>query len=264
MKRVQLFEFEDFDWFPDLFRRNMTKLIVVFNKLMKLDEVVAESLNPILKSQQTNTIVDLGSGAGGIMPHVLTDLMLTYPDLKLTLSDLHPNKEQIEEFSSNPNIDYFPETVNATSLASAPKGVKTMVNCFHHMPLPIAKDILKSAQDSKQTLCIYEITNKPLPLIAWWLFLPLGLIIVFLSALILTPLTKPINWQQLVFTYLIPIIPLAYAWDGQASMPRTYTKSDLESLTSELPSDPNYKWTYEVGKTKGGKSVGYCFVGQPI
>ena len=62
MTRIQLFEFEDLKWFPDLFRRNMTKLIVVFNKLMKLDEVVSSSLSGILKSHKTNAIVDLGSG----------------------------------------------------------------------------------------------------------------------------------------------------------------------------------------------------------
>ena len=264
MKRVQLFEFEDFQWFPDVFRRNMTKLIVVFNKLMKLDEVVEESLKPILEKHQTNSIVDLGSGAGGIMPHVHEELSKSNNELTLTLSDLHPNSEKIKAFSSKTNIDYFPESVNATNLASAPAGVKTMVNCFHHMPFRVAKNILKSAQESKQTLCIYEVTNKPLPLVIWALFLPIGLIIVFLSALILTPFTKPISWQQLVFTYLIPIIPLAYAWDGQASMPRTYSEADLKKLVSELPSDPNYSWTYEVGKTKGGKSTGYSFVGQPV
>ncbi|MFK8037439.1 MAG: hypothetical protein AB8B74_04065 [Crocinitomicaceae bacterium] len=263
MKRIQLFEFEDFNWFPDVFRRNMTKLIVVFNKLLKLDEVVAESLKPILEKQNANLIVDLGSGAGGIMPHVHSELVKEKNNLQLTLSDLHPNREQIEAFASSPNVNYFSESLNATSLATSPAGVKTMVNCFHHMPLPVAKSILKSAQESKQTLCIYELTNKPLPLIVWWLFLPIGLTIVFLSTLILTPFTKPITWQQLVFTYIIPIIPLAYAWDGQASMPRTYTKTDLETLVSELPNDPNYSWKYEVGKTKGGKSTGYCFVGQP-
>jgi hypothetical protein len=264
MKRVQLFEFEDFNWFPDLFRRNMTKLIVVFNKLMKLDEVVEVSLKPLLEKNQINSIVDLGSGAGGIMPHVHEQLVKSNHKLKLTLSDLHPNKEQVDAFASNPNISYYAESVNATNLAAAPAGVKTMVNCFHHMPLFVAKNILKSAQEHKQTICIYEVTNKPLPLLAWWLFLPIGLIIVFLSALVLTPFTKPLTWQQLVFTYLIPIIPLAYAWDGQASMPRTYSKTDLEQLTRELPNDPHYQWTYELGKTKGGKAVGYCFVGQSI
>ncbi len=263
MKRVQLFEFEDFNWFPDLFRRNMTKLIVVFNRLLKLDEVVAKSLTQILKKHRINSIVDLGSGAGGIMPHVHAELALSQKDLTLTLTDLHPNKEQMANFESNSKIDYFSESVNATALAEAPEGIKTMVNCFHHMPLSIARQILKSAQESKQTICIYELTHKPLPLIVWWLFLPIGLVIVFLSALILTPFTKPITWQQLVFTYLIPIIPLAYAWDGQASMPRTYTKDDLEALVSELPNNKEYTWSYELGKTKNGKTTGYCFIGQP-
>ena len=198
------------------------------------------------------------------MPHVYRLLSPSNKNLTLTLSDLHPNKEQVELFRSEDNITYASDSVNATTLASAPEGIKTMVNCFHHMPLPVAKSILQSAQESKQTLCIFELTHKPLPLTVWWLFLPIGLTIVFLSALILTPFTKPLTWQQLVFTYIIPIIPLAYAWDGQASMPRTYTQSDLEALVKSLPNDPNYRWTYDTGKTKKGKTLGYSFIGQPI
>ena len=40
MKRVQLFEFEDFDCFPDTFRSTMTKLIVVMHKIFGTREVL--------------------------------------------------------------------------------------------------------------------------------------------------------------------------------------------------------------------------------
>ena len=46
----------------------------------------------------------------------------------------------------------------------------------------------------------------------------------------MTPLVKPLTWRQIVFTYLIPIIPICYAWDGQASLPRMYTMDDVEVL----------------------------------
>ena len=44
MKRVQLFEFEDFDWFPDTFRSTMTKLIVVMHKIFGTKEVISDLL----------------------------------------------------------------------------------------------------------------------------------------------------------------------------------------------------------------------------
>ena len=264
MKRVQLFEFEDFTWFPNLIRVNMLKLLNVFNKVMKVEELVAKGLEPLLKSSSENAIVDLGSGAGGVMPHVHSVLQKSNKDLTLTLTDLHPNKSQIEKFDKSVNINYASESVNATSLATAPAGIKTMINCFHHMPPEAASSILKSAQENNQSLLIYELTGKPIPLVIWFLLLPISLVITFIMALVLTFFSKPISLSQIVFTFIIPVIPLAFAWDGQASAPRTYSKADLEVLVKGLPKVANYKWNYVPATTKKGKQSGYYFIGQPI
>ena len=48
--------------------------------------------------------------------------------------------------------------------------------------------------------------------------------------LFMTPWVRPLSWQQLLFTYLIPIIPLCYAWDGQASIMRIYTFDDIQNF----------------------------------
>jgi hypothetical protein len=56
-----------------------------------------------------------------------------------------------------------------------------------------------------------------------------------------TPLVRPFKWQQFVFTYLIPIIPFCFAWDGAISNIRTYTIKDLDELLKGLPS-AKYSW----------------------
>jgi len=264
MKRVQLFEFEDFNWFPDLLRMNMLKLLNVFNRVMKVDELVAKGLEPLLKSNSNNAIVDLGSGAGGVMPKVHAALQKSNNDLTLTLTDLHPNKNQIEKFKDAENISYAPDSVDAKSLAEAPAGVKTMINCFHHMPKEAAVSILKSAQENNQTLLIYELTGKPIPVVIWFLLLPISLLITFIMALVLTFFSKPISLGQIVFTFIIPIIPLAFAWDGQASAPRTYSKADLEELLKELPASQSYHWKYIPALPCKGKISGYSFTRQPL
>lgn len=257
MRRIQLFEFEDYDWFPNTIRKNLTKLLITFNKLLKVDEIVANALKPILNNEKQ--IVDLGTGAGGIMPKVLENLD---SDLKLILTDLYPNSESITEFRNHPKISYSDQSTNAEELNDAPNGIKTMINCFHHMPPNVAENILKSAQNNQQNLLIFELNNKSIPVLLWLLFLPIGLSFVFIMALILTPFTKSITWKQLVFTYIIPIIPLIFAWDGQASMPRTYSKEDLEEMIAKLPKSDLYKWTYTEGEKNSGKKFGYCFVGK--
>ena len=61
---------------------------------------------------------------------------------------------------------------------------------------------------------------------------------------------------------LIPVIPIFYAWDGQASMPRMYTFNDIK--TSLLPeATNNYTWEMAQAKKKNGKPLGYYILGLP-
>ncbi|MEP2056491.1 MAG: hypothetical protein ABJJ05_01710, partial [Maribacter litoralis] len=234
MKRIQLFEFEDFNWFPKTIRSSMTNLIIVLHKMMGTKEVIAKLLSDCRKVHPFSKIVDMGSGSGGIMPEAVGLLNDENPknSIELLLTDLHPNPEIVEHIknSSQKNVSYSPVSLDATNLTQAPDGLKTMINSFHHMPPTKAKEILKSAQDNKQPLLIYEMAQNTIPLIMWWVLLPISLVILFVMALLMTPFSKPLTGKQLLFTYIIPIIPICYAWDGQASMPRTYTFTDIELM----------------------------------
>ncbi|MEM6675924.1 MAG: hypothetical protein AAF726_23955, partial [Planctomycetota bacterium] len=111
---------------------------------------------------------------------------------------------------------------------------------------------------------IYELTDNKVPFPLWCLGLVIGLPLVALSALVLTPLVRPLRARQLLFTYLIPIIPLFYAWDGQASMPRIYGLDDLDDLLSRLDDTGDYAWEKGVAKTDEGKSAGIYLLGTPV
>lgn len=261
MKRVQLFEFEDFSWFPDSFRNAMTNVIVLLSKLMGAPKVIANHLKPLLKKHQLDTIVDLGTGSGGSMPEVIEIINQTQ-HATLILTDLHPNKKTIQRFKSNSFVHYEENSVNAKNLDKAPKGLKTMINCFHHMPPAVAKDILKSSSENGEVMLIHEMTENKIPLLMWWVFLPLSLVIVFIMCLILIPFTKGLTITHIIFTYLIPIIPLAYAWDGQASMPRIYTFTDIDEMLKGIE-NPNYEWTKGISKDEKGKNKGIYIIGQP-
>ncbi|MEX0291304.1 MAG: hypothetical protein AB3N14_19530 [Flavobacteriaceae bacterium] len=255
MKRIQLFEFEDFSWFPAWLRNCMTRLIVLLQRMMGTSQVLANLISKVLKEKQLLTIVDLGSGSGGVMPDVL-ELLRQDPelkDVKLTMTDLYPNEKIIKEITEKQdlNMSYYPTSVDATNIATAPAGLKTMVNSFHHMPPERARKILESAQQNHQPLLIYELGDNKMPLLVWWLLLPISLVILMIMVLFMTPFVRPLTWQQLVFTYLIPIIPICYAWDGQASLPRIYSLKDIDLLLEGLNSD-KYTWTkgHALKKTK--------------
>lgn len=264
MKRLQLFEFEDFDWLPGWIRSSMTNLLVVFHKILGTKEVLGNLLKEIKDNLNYKQIVDLGSGSGGIMPEAVAYMNdESREKVNLLLTDLYPDKEKVDFINDLKlaNVKYSKESLNATDLGNAPQGLKVMANSFHHMRPENAKAILNTAQGNNEPLLIYEISENKIPLLGWWIFLPIGFTLVFLMALIQTPFSKPLTIQQLVFTYIIPVIPLLYAWDGQASMPRMYTFDDVKEMLPEA--SDNYEWTMEQAKKPNGKKLGYYILGVP-
>lgn len=266
MKRVQLFEFEDQSWFPDWMRVSLTRLILVLHKMVGFSDMLSTILDNKIRRLDSNTIVDLGSGAGGPMIDVFKTLKSKYgyEQLQLTLTDLYPSKATISRINSlnEKGLTYHNESVDATKMNSAPKGIKTMINSFHHMPVDAAKNILRSAAENKEPIFIYEMADNKIPLILWWLLLPISLVIMIVMVLFMTPFVQPLTGKQLLFTYLVPIIPIAYAWDGQASMPRIYAIKDYPELLEGIDQS-EYSFKIEVAKNSKGKAQGYFVFGYP-
>jgi len=267
MKRVHVFEFEDAVWFPSWLRASMTNVIVVMGRAVGVAEVLSGLVSRVLAQQRTDRIVDLGSGAGGVMPDVLERVRsnAATAEASLLLTDLYPNGDAVAAFDgiANSHVRYERNAVDATDLASAPTGLKTMVNCFHHMKPEQARLILASAMKSRQPLLIYEMGDNKIPFALWCLGLPVALPLVALMCLVLTPFVRPLTARQIIFTYLIPLIPMFYAWDGHASLPRIYTPEDLDELLRGLESE-DYVWEKGEAKTPRGAKMGNYLLGFPV
>lgn len=266
MKRVHVPELEDLPWWPSIWRTSMTNLIVVFARTFGIIPVLASLVSRVMRERGLSRVVDLGSGGGGPMPEVIEQVRAN-PETgtaELMMTDRFPNLDALETFNdgSRPHVSYLRTPVDATDLAEAPAGLKTMVNCFHHMRPPQARAILESAHRDRQPILIYEMADNKIPFAVWLLFLPLGLVIVGVMSLVLTLFVRPLKLRQLVFTFVIPVVPLAYAWDGQASLPRIYTLEDLDELITPLQS-PDYIWEKGYAKTAAGKNKGIYLLGMP-
>jgi hypothetical protein len=253
MKRIQLFEFEDFRHLPSSIRSTMTKLIVVLQKGLKIPELIAELFAEVHQQHPFSQIVDLGSGSGGVIPEAvqLFNAQRTDSPVHLLLTDLYPDSNFVNQFNNQqfPNQTYLTTSINATDSGNSPRGLKTMFNSFHHMPPKAAQTILQNAQTHLEPILIYEMAENTIPLFLWWVLLPLSLPILILMTLFMLPFVKPLGLKDLLFTYLIPIVPIVYAWDGQASLPRMYTF---------------YHWKMEPVRNKNGKKSGYYLLGLPI
>jgi len=67
MRRYHLFEFEDLNGFPDVWRRAMTRYLKTAVNLFPLPGMWADKLATLGPREGRFQIVDLGSGSGGSM-----------------------------------------------------------------------------------------------------------------------------------------------------------------------------------------------------
>jgi hypothetical protein len=72
----------------------------------------------------------------------------------------------------------------------------------------------------------------------------LGLLGVLLSPLLVwlvTPFLRPVTLPRLLFTYVVPLIPLLVTWDGVVSVLRCYRREELLALSAGLPGDMEWR-----------------------
>ena len=132
------------------------------------------------------------------------------------------------------SIQYWPEPVDATHIPASLRGIRTMFASFHHFRPDSARGILRDAFEQHRPICIFEATSRTPAAIASTVLIPI-------LVLVITPIVRPVSWVQLLFTYLIPILPLLIFWDGLVSQLRTYSVEELKDFTRDLQS-PAYQW----------------------
>jgi hypothetical protein len=267
MKRKHLFELEDQKWFPSPFRSYITDVLIILNRKIGATRVIHDQIQHLIQEHGYSKIIDLGSGSGGPMPEVIQQIRQKdhLNHIELILTDLYPNPKAIETYEHVDGISYFESPIDAVHPKSiAEEGsLMTMINCFHHMRPDMAKKILRSTMESRTPIFIYELADNKIPFVIWLMMLPLGLFFNMISCLILTLFVRPIQPLQIIFTYIIPIIPFCFAWDGQISYTRIYTFEDIDTLVMGNESE-NYTWTKGYATNSDGKKMGIFLLGRPI
>lgn len=239
----------------------MTRYLNTIHRLLGSGERIAEILAGLLTTTGQTHILDLCSGSGGPMPAVAKLLREKYGfnDITLALSDLYPDQDIAMFYNETTDgiIKYLNTPVDVLDPTQNQPGIRTMICSFHHFLPENAHTILKNAASNRQPILIYEISDNSFPSWLWWIAIPINVI----SVLFLTPMVRPMSATQLIFTYLIPVLPLFIAWDGAVSNARTYTLSDLDLLLKDVPS-AGYIWEKDIIKGPGGHKL--YLLGAPI
>ncbi|GAA4277426.1 hypothetical protein [Aquimarina mytili] len=247
MKRIHVFEFEDQKWFPSFLRNYGTDFLQFLSNKTKMYKPVVPLIKDVLQKSNTNQIIDLGSGGGGGLIWLNTELKKDIPDLKIMLTDYYPNIQAFEHTKEQAkNFEYRETPVDARNVPEELKGVRTQFLSLHHFKPEDAKKILQNAVDSNTSIAIFEAQERSIPSILAMIFSPI-------SVLFITPFIKPFTIGRILFTYFIPIVPIFVLWDGIVSSLRTYSVKEMNELIEQVDQKENFEW--KTGKIKSGPGV---------
>ncbi|MCD6544049.1 MAG: hypothetical protein J7K34_06030 [Flavobacteriaceae bacterium] len=253
MKRIHLFEFEDLTWFPSFLRNYMTDFLQFLTNKTKLFQPVIPIIEKGIKKSGMNRIIDMGSGGGGGLLWISEELQKSNPDLQIILTDLYPNIATFEYTKQQGrNFDYVSESVDARDVPNDLKGLRTQFLSLHHFNPKDAKKILQNAVVSKQNIAIFEGQERSFSSIFAMIFSPI-------TVLLVTPFIRPFSFGRIIFTYLIPLVPIFVLWDGVVSSLRTYSVKEMENLVDELENKDEFDW--EIGRKKSGPGVNLYLLG---
>ena len=204
-----------------------------------------------LSHARTSKIVDLCSGGMGPWKNLRKQLNNSGLPVTITLTDKFPNPKSLMrlEHNSIEGIKYFPNSIDATNVPDNMDGMRTLFEGFHHFRPEKARKILLDAQSKRKAIGIFEASLIPPTGIILLLLSP---IITLLTYLFVTPFIRPFRLSRILFTYIIPLVPLATCWDGVISMLRVYSVEELIDLIEPFRSN-NYIW--ETGHASTGTPI---------
>jgi hypothetical protein len=258
MRRLHLYEIHEQPWCPAEIRDGATDCLRAIATFTEQYRFVLPLLRQGVEKTGAPCIVDLCSGGAGPWLNLAPRLQkqLGRP-VTVVLTDLFPNWQGTissaaasgdgetgsgDERRALPraNVVYVPFVVDATQVPAALPGFRTLFTAFHHFDEDTARAILQSAVDEGQGIAIFEQTRRSFLALAVMLLLPL------LAALV-TPFLRPLTWQRLFWTYVLPAIPLVLMHDGIVSCLRTYEPHELRELVEGIDGRA-YAW--QIGRVR--------------
>jgi hypothetical protein len=254
MRRIQFIEIHDQPWLPSLLRHEITDALQFGLNLFKAYAPIVPRLQSALDSTDSQSIVDLCSGGGGPWAALSRKLHGKAGKLQIWLTDKYPNPGAVQNVRSDSGNDirFHADSVDAMRVPDELKGMRTMFTSFHHFSPDEARAILQNAVDAREGIAIFEATRRAPSTIAFML--------VWVAILCAgTPWIRPFRWSRLLWTYLVPIVPMVLLFDGVVSCLRTYRPQELRAIVEKL-NGSKYQW--EIDEQSGRVPI-TCLIGFP-
>jgi len=257
MKRLHLIEIHDQDWCPRTVRDGETDYLQFVIAKTKPYAPMVPLLAAALQRAGTRQVLDLCSGAAGPWLWLQPILAERGVSVSVYLTDKYPNVEASQQSNrlTPQSIRYHPQSVDATRVPGELTGFRTIFSAFHHFRPEQACAVLANAVHKRQGIAVFEGTQHSVLAL-------LGMLLVPLMVLLMTPFIRPFRWSRLLWTYLIPLLPMAVLFDGLVSCLRTYSVEELRELVARLATN-DYHWDIGSVKSKAGPIPITYLIGVP-
>ena len=247
--RIHLFELEDQAWFPATIRDLATDYLHFLEARFALHRPAVPLVAEALRLSGATEIVDLCSGGTGPITGLLDALARENLFPTVTLTDRFPNQPTFARAAANSagRISFRADSIDARAVPPELRGLRTIFNSFHHFHPRDAVTVLRGAAEAGQPIAVLEFPDR-----SWRTLLPMTLLTPLL-VMIVTPFIRPFHWRRLLWTYLVPLVPLTSWWDGIVSNLRAYTVAELNELARSVNVE-GYCW--RAGQVSIGSSAG--------
>ena len=246
MRRMQLIEIHDQPWFPGFLRDQVTDALGLLLHLGNFYQPIVGRLRRALEKSGAHQVLDLCSGAGGpwLWLYKAFDRQGSSA-ISICLTDKYPNVPALNraKTASRNTVHFHPAPVDVSEIPPELNGFRTLFASFHHFPPQRAQAILQDAVNRQQGIGIFEVPGRHFLTILLTFMVPV-------ADLIITPFLRPFRWSRLLWTYVIPIVPVVLCFDGLVSCLRAYSPRELAELTGRLSFASEYEW--DIGEERGG------------
>jgi hypothetical protein len=242
MKRRHWIEISDETWCPRGIRNAVTDYCRLVTELSGIYNSVAPLLLDALNQTGSRRVLDLGSGGAGPWLRLQPLLRKMGLDVTVCLSDHNPDVAAFERARrlSRHAIVYHVEPVDAARVPGGLPGFRTMFSAFHHLDPGQARATLEDAVAHGEGIAVFEMGGGRRFLML------LAVLPVPVRVLLAVPFIRPFRWSTLLWTYLIPVLPIILLFDSCVSVLRVYDIQELRDLTAGLD---RFRWS--AGTVRG-------------
>ena len=255
MRRLQLFEFNDQPWLPQLMRTSLTDALGHGIRSSRLFEPIAPLFVRFLQRAGTREVLDLCSGSGepiSVLLEALTGCGQPLPHV--LLSDMFPDAQALHAVASRHpgHVQIAGAPVDALAVpASLHARARTIVNALHHFPPHAVEQMLQHCVRSGSALFILESFPRSVPH-------ALRLAPEFAWSLYRDPLrSSRARLLKGMLTWIVPVLPAMGATDLVVSALRIHALHELQAMVARLPA--SFAWEGGLVPYRGRDQVLYFF-----